>query len=102
MLFWGQGSDRKNKAPLQWLIICCRVNFLSLSSFTHESAEIKNTVEKFIINAEAYLEPCQMSTMELFGVTVFAKKLHHRFSVDIWKISGSKVACSKIPKYLRK
>ena len=40
----------------------------------------KNTLEKFITNAEVYLEPHQISRMELFGLTVFAKKLHHRFS----------------------
>ena len=34
----------------------------------------KNTSEKFITNAEAYLEPRQKSTMELFVLTVFAKK----------------------------
>ena len=34
----------------------------------------KNTLEKFITNAEAYLEPRQISTIELFGLTVFAKK----------------------------
>ena len=34
----------------------------------------KNTSEKYITNAEMYLEPCQKSTMELFVLTVFAKK----------------------------
>ena len=33
----------------------------------------KNTLEKFITNVEAYLEPPQISTMELFGLTIFAK-----------------------------
>ena len=33
----------------------------------------KNTLEKFIANAEANLEPRQVYTMELFGLTVFAK-----------------------------
>ena len=33
----------------------------------------KNTSEKFITNAEAYLEPRQKSTMELFVLTVFAE-----------------------------
>ena len=33
-----------------------------------------NTSEKFITNAEAYLEPRQKSTMELFVLTVFAEK----------------------------
>ena len=41
----------------------------------------KDTLEKFITNAEAYLEPCQISRMEFFGLTIFAKKLHHRFSI---------------------
>ena len=41
----------------------------------------KNPLGKFITNAEAYLEPLQISKMELFGLTVFAKKLHHRFSI---------------------
>ena len=34
----------------------------------------KNTLEKFITNAETYLEPRQISTMELFDLTVFAKR----------------------------
>ena len=34
----------------------------------------KKTLEKFITNAEAYLRPRQISTMELFVLTVFAKK----------------------------
>ena len=33
----------------------------------------KNTLEKFV-TTEAYLEPQQISTMELSGLTVFAKK----------------------------
>ena len=33
-----------------------------------------NTSEKFITNAEAYLEPRQKSTMELFVLTVFAER----------------------------
>ena len=63
----------------------------------------KNTLEKFIINAETYIEPRQISTMDLFGLTVFAKKSHYRFSVG-FKIRSCKgrrylkVAFSKIPK----
>ena len=38
----------------------------------------KNTLEKFIINAEMYLKPCQISTMELFGLTVSANDVYHR------------------------
>ena len=41
----------------------------------------KNPLEKFITNAKAYSEPLQISTMELFGSTVFAKTLHHRFAI---------------------
>ena len=41
----------------------------------------KNTSEKFITKAETYLELCQISKMELFGLTIFAKKLHHKFSI---------------------
>ena len=41
----------------------------------------KNNLEKFISNAETYLEPPQMSKMELLGLTIFDKKLHHRFSI---------------------
>ena len=41
----------------------------------------KNTLEKFITNAEAYIECHQISTMELFGLAVFAKKFYHRFSI---------------------
>ena len=33
----------------------------------------KNTLEKFITNAEAYIKCHQISTMELFGLAVFAK-----------------------------
>ena len=39
----------------------------------------KNALEKFISNAETYLEPHQISKIELFGVTILAKKLHHRY-----------------------
>ena len=55
----------------------------------------KNTSEKYITNAEMYLEPCQKSTMELFVLTVFAKKSIIDFRLgskyasamkeDIWK-----------------
>ena len=45
-----------------------------------------NTLEKFITNAEAYLEPCQIFTMELFVLTVLAKKS----VIDFWL--GSKYA----------
>ena len=41
----------------------------------------RSALEKFINNAGTYLEPRQISTMELFGLTIFAKKLHHRFSI---------------------
>ena len=41
----------------------------------------KNTLKKFITNAEAHLEPRQISTTELFDLIIFAKKLHHRFSI---------------------
>ena len=34
--------------------------------------------KKFKTSAEAYLELGQISTMELFGLIAFAKKLHHR------------------------
>ena len=37
----------------------------------------KKTLAKYITNAEAYLEPSQISTIKPFGLTVFAKKLHH-------------------------
>ena len=30
----------------------------------------KNNVEKFITNAEAYLESCQISKIELFGLSI--------------------------------
>ena len=55
----------------------------------------KNTLEKYITNAEMYLEPCQKSTMEIFVLTVFAKKSIVDFRLgskyasamkeDIWK-----------------
>ena len=41
----------------------------------------KNTLGKLITNAGTYLEPRQIYTIELFGLTIFAKKLHHRFSI---------------------
>ena len=34
----------------------------------------KNTLEKFITNADTYLEPREISTMELFGLIVSTKK----------------------------
>ena len=78
---WGKGSVSKNKPPRQWLIICCRVYFLSLSSFIHKVLKQKNTLEKFITDAEVYLELRQIPTMEFFGLTFFAKKLHRRFLI---------------------
>ena len=95
ILSWDQRSGNKNKPPLQWIIICCRVYFLSLLSFTHESAETEKHLEKFITNAETYLEPRQISTMELFGLIVSTKKFIIDFRLgskyasvmeeDIWK-----------------
>ena len=41
----------------------------------------KNILEKFIANAEAYLEACPISKMELFGLTIFAKTLNHKLSI---------------------
>ena len=41
----------------------------------------KNTLEKSITNGETYLEPCEISKMDLFGLTIFAKKFYHRFSI---------------------
>ena len=65
--------------PLQWLIVCCQVYFLSLLSFTHQSA---GTEEHFreIHNAAAYVEPRQISMMKLFILTVFARKS----IIDFW------------------
>ena len=57
----------------------------------------KNPLGKFITNAEAYLEPLQIFTMELFGLTVFAKKLHHRLRLCNGR-RFLKVAFSKIVK----
>ena len=52
----------------------------------------KNTQGKFITNAETYVGPRQISKMKLFGLTIFAKKLHHRlsigFQIHLW--NGSK------------
>ena len=63
----------------------------------------RRALQKFITNAETYLEPRQISTMELFGWTIFAKKFHHRFSIEfqIRLCNGGrylKVAFPKIPK----
>ena len=65
--------------PLQWLIVCCQVYFLSLLSFTHQSA---GTEEHFreIHNAGAYVEPRQISMMKLFILAVFARKS----IIDFW------------------
>ena len=41
----------------------------------------KNTLRKFITNADTYLEPRQMSMMELFGLIIFAKDINHIVSV---------------------
>ena len=41
----------------------------------------KNTLEKFLTNAEVYLELRQISTMEFFGLIIFVKKLHRRFLI---------------------
>ena len=63
----------------------------------------KNILEKFITNVEAYLEPCPISKMELFGITIFAKGLNHKLSIwfQIRLCNGRrylKVAFLKIPK----
>ena len=63
----------------------------------------KNTLEKFMTNAETYLEPHQIFKLELFGLTIFAKKFHHRFSIGFQTrlVHGKrylKVAFTKIPK----
>ena len=55
----------------------------------------KNTSEKYITNAEMYLEPCQKSTMELFVLTVFAKK-----SIIDFRL-GSKYASVMKKRYLK-
>ena len=43
----------------------------------------KNTIEKFIANAEAYLGHRQISMMELFGLIIFGKKLHYTFLIGL-------------------
>ena len=81
--------------------------FLSLSSLNHENAETEEHFEKFITNAETYLEPCQISEMELFGLTIFAKtsiidfRLGSEYVSVMGEISESKTAFSKIPKILQ-
>ena len=55
----------------------------------------KNILEKFITNAEAHLEPCQISKMELFGITIFAKNHHHRF------LTGFQIRLSNGRRYLK-
>ena len=54
-----------------------------------------NTSEKYITNAEMYLEPSQKSTMELFVLTVFAKK-----SIIDFRL-GSKYASVMKKRYLK-
>ena len=56
-----------------------------------------------------YLESCQISMTELFGITIFAKKLHNRFSIgfQIRLCNGRrypkvKWLFRKFQKYLRK
>ena len=62
----------------------------------------KNTLEKFVTNAETYLEPHQISKMELFRLTIFVKNLHHRFSIGfqirLWNGRFLKGTFSKILK----
>ena len=63
----------------------------------------KNTLEKFMTNAETYLEPRQIFKLELLGWTIFAKKFHHRFSIGfqtrlVNEKRYLKIAFSKIPK----
>ena len=67
----------------------------------------KNTSEKYITNAEMYLEPCQKSTMELFVLTVFAKKSIIDFRLgskyaSVMKKRYLKLAFSKILKFSQK
>ena len=61
------------RTNLQWLIICCRV----ISWACHVPIKVlkqKNTLERFITTAVAYLEPRQISMMKTFGLTTFTKK----------------------------
>ena len=46
-----------------------------------------NTLEKFVTNAETHLEPREISTMELFGLTISPKSTIIDFQLD------SKYAC---------
>ena len=55
---------------------------MGLSSLTHESAETENTLEKFVTNAETHLEPHEISTMELFGLTISSKSTIIDFQLD--------------------
>ena len=81
ILSWGQRSGNKSRSPFNDYSYV--TEFISWACY-HLPMQVmkqKNPLEKFITNAEAYLKPLQISTMELFGLTVFAKKLHLRFSI---------------------
>ena len=41
-----------------------------------------NTLEKFVTNAETHLEPREISTMELFGLTISPKSTIIDFQLD--------------------
>ena len=41
-----------------------------------------NTLEKFVTNAETHLEPHEISTMELFGLTISSKSTIIDFQLD--------------------
>ena len=74
---WGLKNN-----PLQLLILYCQVCLIWVCHHLPMTVpKQKNTLDKSINNAETYLEPRQISTMELFGLTICAKKLHHRFSI---------------------
>ena len=63
----------------------------------------KNTLKKFMTDAETYLEPCQISKMKLFGLTIFAKKFHYRFPIGFQTrlVNGRRYLKVKVAKILK-
>ena len=72
ILSWSQRSGNKNTPP-PFNDKSDNAEFISwaLYNLLMKVPKQKNTSEKFIHNAEAYLEPCQISTM---GLTCFHQK----------------------------
>ena len=78
ILSWGLKNKLAPSMINIWLI--AEFIFWAWHNLPIKVLKQKNTSEKLMTNAETYLKPRQIFKIELFGLTIFAKKFHHRFS----------------------